>query len=193
LILFGHLGFTAGAAKLLETALSKRTDAGPPDVDYRLVLAGSLLPDMIDKPIGALLFVNTFHNSRIYAHTLLFSLLLLIAGTVFYRRRKKSALLTLGLACIFHQFLDKPWHFPETFLWPFLNIGPALSAGNGWPAVLLGFPYKFDDWIAHNMKSLLKNPSPLIFEILGLAILAWLFIRLLRRRKVREFLKTGRL
>lgn len=193
MILFGHLGLTTGAAKLLETTLSKRRHAEPPDVDYRLVLAGALLPDIIDKPVGAFLFVDTFHNSRIYAHTLLFSLVLLIAGAVLYRRRKKSVLLTLGLACLFHLALDKPWLYLETFLWPILNIGPALSAGNGWLPVLLGFPYKFDDWIANNMISLFNNPSPLIFEILGLAILIWLFICLLRRKKIKEFFRMGKL
>jgi hypothetical protein len=157
------------------------------------VLVGSVLPDLIDKPIGALIFVGTFHNSRIFAHTLLFSLILLIAGAALYRRRQKTAVLTLGLAALFHVVLDKPWVFPETFLWPFLNIKAALSAGDKWLGVLISFPYKFDDWIENNLNNLLKNPTPFVFELLGLAVLVYFFICLLRRKKLKEFIKTGRL
>jgi hypothetical protein len=193
MLFFGHLGFTAGGARLYETASLKKQEAKLPDIDYRLVLVGSVLPDIIDKPIGALIFVGTFHNSRIFAHTLLFSLLLLIAGAVSYRRRKKTGLLILGLAALFHAVLDKPWVFPETFLWPFLNIKAALSAGDSWLGVLVSFPYKFSDWLEANLLTLLKNPTPFVFELLGLAILAYFFIRLLKQKRLKDFLRTGRL
>ena len=43
-------------------------------LDYRFLLIGSLLPDLIDKPIGGIFFYQTFQNGRIFAHTLCFTL-----------------------------------------------------------------------------------------------------------------------
>lgn len=72
MIFFGHLGITTGIVNCCEKILHK--DKGLKNkisIDYRFVMLGSILPDMIDKPIGAFLFRNTFHNSRIFAHTLI--------------------------------------------------------------------------------------------------------------------------
>jgi inner membrane protein len=196
LILFGHLGLTVGAFKLYKEASSMsrhREKSRLPDIDYRFVLLGFVLPDLIDKPIGALLFINTYHNSRIYAHTLLFSLILIISGAVLRKRRNSNIVLTLGIGSMIHLILDGMWQYPETILWPFFNINAALSAKNGWLGVLLGFPYKFDHWLATSMDHLLRDPSPLIFELAGAVIIAVIFIGLLRKKKLKEFFKTGRL
>ncbi len=39
------------------------------------MLIGSMLPDIIDKPLGGLICKETLGNGRTYAHTLLFLLL----------------------------------------------------------------------------------------------------------------------
>src|SRR4030042_1013686 len=41
-------------------------------VDLRLLLVGFMLPDIIDKPVGQLLFRETFSSGRIFSHTLIF-------------------------------------------------------------------------------------------------------------------------
>lgn len=46
MIFFGHLGLTGLAAKAVEKSL------GNIKIDYRVVFVGSILPDLIDKPIG---------------------------------------------------------------------------------------------------------------------------------------------
>ena len=47
-------------------------DADP--IDYRLVAAGTNLPDLIDKPLGIYLLGRQLGSGRIYGHTLLFGL-----------------------------------------------------------------------------------------------------------------------
>ena len=49
-------------------------------MDIRFLLIGSLLPDIIDKPIGIYLFRETFSSARIFSHTLLFLMSLLQKG-----------------------------------------------------------------------------------------------------------------
>lgn len=68
MLVFGHLGFTTGIFSLIEEKLGYR-------IDYRVVFIGALLPDMIDKPLGMILL--PLHNGRVFAHTLLFALMLL--------------------------------------------------------------------------------------------------------------------
>src|SRR5438132_5176364 len=58
--LLGHLGIGLGLAWLLSTRSSVR-------IDYRLVLLGSILPDVIDKPLAFLLSLE----GRLWAHTFL--------------------------------------------------------------------------------------------------------------------------
>ena len=54
-------------------------------IDIRVLLIGSLLPDIIDKPVGLLFFSETLSNGRIFCHTLLFFILMTIAGLYLYR------------------------------------------------------------------------------------------------------------
>src|SRR2546428_6798306 len=59
--LLGHLGIGLGLAWLLSTRSSVR-------IDYRLVLFGAILPDVIDKPLAFVLSLE----GRLWAHTFLF-------------------------------------------------------------------------------------------------------------------------
>src|SRR2546422_7235651 len=61
MFLLGHLGIGLGLAWLLSTRSSVR-------IDYRLILLGSILPDLIDKPLAFLLSLE----GRLWAHTFLF-------------------------------------------------------------------------------------------------------------------------
>ena len=87
-------------------------------IDYRFLLVGSLLPDIIDKPIGGILFFSVFQNSRIFAHTLLFSVLLIALGVFVQSRLRRPWLLALGFGSLGHLVLDEMWRYPETLLWP---------------------------------------------------------------------------
>lgn len=45
-------------------------------LDLRLVIIGSMLPDLIDKPLGIYLMGNTLSNGRVLSHTLVFLLVM---------------------------------------------------------------------------------------------------------------------
>lgn len=91
--------------------------------DPRLIPAcalGSILPDLIDKPIGILLLSVSIGYGRIYAHTLLFIIIILLAGALVYSKYPHAGILIFGLAAgIFtHHLLDLMWLHEVSWLWP---------------------------------------------------------------------------
>lgn len=101
-------------------------------VDIRFLLIGSLLPDIVDKPVGLLLFRETFSNGRIFCHTLLFLGLLSLAGIYFYRRGGKTWLLALSFGTFTHLILDQMWRSPRTLLWPVYGFAFEKIDLTGW-------------------------------------------------------------
>ena len=67
----------------VETGGGPDRDAHP--IDYRLVAAGAILPDLIDKPLGIYLLRRQLGSGRIYGHTLLFGLVLVAGGSLLDR------------------------------------------------------------------------------------------------------------
>jgi len=59
-------------------------------LDLRFLLMGSLLPDMIDRPIGMSFFRETFSNGRIFCHTLLLPVLVTVAGFKSFRHQNSN-------------------------------------------------------------------------------------------------------
>ena len=86
-----------------------------PRIDYRLVMAGALLPDVADGPLG---------GPR-YAHTLLASVALLVLVMLVTRcrraLRRRALALPIGMFC--HLVLDGMWTRTAVFWWPFLGDG----------------------------------------------------------------------
>ena len=94
--------------------------------DSRLIPAcalGSILPDLIDKPVGLLLFPEIFGTGRIFGHALLVVGLVLFIGILVYTRYPRTGILLLALvAGIFtHQVLDAMWLQPANWYWPTLG------------------------------------------------------------------------
>lgn len=79
---------------------------------------GSVLPDLIDKPLGHLLFAGSFGYGRIYAHTLLFFGILLIIGIFLWKYRQSVFFFGLAAGVLSHQVLDQLWTRPATWYWP---------------------------------------------------------------------------
>lgn len=88
-------------------------------------VAGAVLPDLIDKPLGILL-TGTVGFGRIYAHTLLVAALFLIAGAFAWRgnRRWGFLILALGSGGLSHQILDAMWLEPSAWFWPVFGPFP---------------------------------------------------------------------
>lgn len=113
---FGHVGITLGIFYSL-SRLSSKNDFWAA-VPY--VVVGSLLPDIIDKPLGRIIFADEIGSGRIYSHTLLFVTLLGLAGYYFYRQGQPY-LLIIAAATFCHLLEDGMWNSPVVLFWPFLG------------------------------------------------------------------------
>jgi inner membrane protein len=201
MLILGHIGITLGTAALLHEAINRNRShctrlpkvllAPNPisahkesclsslanHIDIRILLVGSLLPDIIDKPVGQLIFRDTFANGRIFCHTLLFLLIISLAGIYLYQRRRKNWLLVLSFGTFTHIILDQMWLAPETLLWP-----------------LYGFTFpkaNLSHWLGNILVSLLAAPSTYIPEIIGAVVLGIFLWQLIHLRTLGNFVIKG--
>ena len=146
-------------------------------IDIRLLLIGSLLPDIIDKPIGQFFFKETFSNGRIFCHTLLFLIIITLTGLYLYRRRSTTWLLVLSFGTFTHLVCDLMWRSPRTLLWPIYG---------------LAFE-RLDliDWMPRMLHMLVTYPKVYVPELVGAVILIWFAVGLVRGRKAFAFVKYG--
>jgi len=204
MLIFGHTGITLGAAALLSATLSSRrfsqikggssqtvpasnySPGGKASwftslgryIDIRLLLIGSLLPDIIDKPVGHFFLIDTLNNGKIFSHTFLFLILVTLAGLYLYQRHSKGWFLVLSFGTFTHLIFDQMWRMPQTLFWPFLGV--AFES--------LGYT----DWVSNLFYALLTNPEVYVPELLGAAILLWFGLVLVRRKKVYAFIRYGK-
>ncbi len=189
MLLLGHAGITLGAAALAARAVNNRKAEQSPDkswfvllsryVDIRLLVIGSLLPDIIDKPIGQYFFRETFNNGRIFAHTLLFLVLITAAGGYLYQRRRSRWMLTLAAGVFTHLAFDEIWQVPATIFWPVLGFS---------------FPtYDLTGWATNIFQALISNPYIYVSESIGLTITIWLAATVVSRKKVGAFIRRGKI
>jgi len=188
MLIFGHAGITLGAAVMLNGALSKSYPlcAGGRAsclaslgnrIDIRLLLVGSLLPDIIDKPVGQFFFRDTFSNGRIFCHTLLFLVVITLVGLYLYRGHGKLWLLVFSFGTFTHLIFDQMWLESRTFLWP-----------------LYGFGFEKIDlshWTQGVFHALLTEPAVYVPELVGVVILVWFALVTVRKRKVYAFIRNG--
>lgn len=135
-------------------------------IDYRLIVAGALLPDLVDVVFG---------GARIL-HTLVASVMLLTVVMVGTRghRGARRRLLALPIGTFLHLVLDAMWSSTTVFWWPFFgrSFGGAELPSLSRPAAVI---------VAQ--------------ELAGLIALAWWWrrFRLYDRDRRRAFVRTGRL
>jgi len=146
-------------------------------IDIRLLLIGSLLPDIIDKPVGHFFFRETFSSGRIFCHTLLFLILVAVSGIYLYRRYSKTWLLTLSFGTFTHLIFDQMWFSPRTLFWPLLGLSFERS--------------DISNWIPNIFHALLTDPAVYLPELAGAVILIWFTWLLFRRREIFSFIKHG--
>ncbi len=136
-----------------------------PAFDYRLVMVGALLPDLLDGPLG---------GARA-AHTLLGAVVVLTAVMLATRRRRRlrRSLLAVPIGMFAHLVADGMWTRTETFWWPFFgrSLSDPLPALDHGPVVLV------------------------LEELVGLAVIVWCWrrFRLSDPAVRRSFLRTGHL
>ncbi len=124
----GELGIGLGLAWLV----SYRNRGA---VDFRLVLLGSILPDLIDKPLGAILHLD----ARLWAHSLLFlgGLLAISLWPTF------RGLRWVGFGDAVHLLVDLIWEQPMVAIWPLLGVAfpPGEQSFGNYLQILLSDPY----------------------------------------------------
>ncbi|MDD5311771.1 MAG: metal-dependent hydrolase [Dehalococcoidia bacterium] len=151
-------------------------------VDYRFILLGSILPDLIDKPIGSVIFTQAFNNARIFAHTLLFLFVAIVIGFVVFRIQKKLWGYCIAFGIFTHLVLDAMWLEPVTLFWPFLGFTFNQYQEMGW-----SFLFNL------MLENLFAKPEVYISEIIGFIILAFFSMKTITEKKVQTFFRNGTL
>jgi membrane-bound metal-dependent hydrolase YbcI (DUF457 family) len=152
-----------------------------PDMDLRWVALGSVLPDIIDKPIGSVFFHGTFGTHRLFAHSLLFPVLVLAVVLAVTKRESgaRRALMAVVIGAMFHLVLDAAWADPKAFWWPLLGFE---------------FPEIADSAILPLLRAQVTNPMVWLGEAAGLAYLVYLWVRWVPSAGgMRAVLSTGRI
>lgn len=203
MLLFAHTGITLGIATVLAnipvvkkigSKYTHSVDAAPGTpvndrkrpyffdslerfIDIRWLLAGSMLPDIFDKPLIYLKIHESLESGRTVAHTLIFLFLVSLVGFIIWRKTYKNWLLVLSFGSALHLILDQIWLSKRTFLWP-----------------LYGITFEKGDtthWLSNIFHNLVTNPTAYISEMIGLVFLVWFSYQLIHRKQIWTFIKHG--
>lgn len=160
MLFLGHIGITLGLARFIELCTTKTGKYSKYiNINYGLAAVGSMLPDIIDKPLGHLILRDSLNYGRIISHTLVFSSLLWLIALASLRRGIKWPL-AFSFGSLVHLALDEMWQRPAVLFWPLY----------GW-----GFPSSNQDFLQGVLQSL-HRPGVYLPEILGAVILIVLWL-----------------
>jgi membrane-bound metal-dependent hydrolase YbcI (DUF457 family) len=174
MFIFGHIGITLGIFYLLGNLSSKN--------DYKAavpwIVIGSLLPDIIDKPLGRLILIESIGSGRIFAHTLFFGALVALAGYYLYERGQPEFLIIAG-ASFCHLLEDEIWNRPEVLFWPLLGWDFPRDdfSGSFIQYLMLIFTRSYDPAFTHAFVS----------EIIGLLIIIFLAGKYMQSKTEEDF------
>jgi inner membrane protein len=171
-MLFWHLGMTCA---IVFFALGARR------IDYRVVLLGAIISDVVDKPIGRIFFRDHFESGRLFGHTLLVATVLLLAIQLTLRGATARRWFILPICMLIHQVLDAMWDSPIAWFWPLF--------GTSFP------PDPKDSYWWEVFTRPLDHPWVLVQEAVGLALLIYLAraYRLQDPDLRRRFMRHGQL
>jgi inner membrane protein len=139
--------------------------------DLRWVVFFTLLADLVDKPLGLIVFRETINNGRVWFHSLAVNLLLMLVLVL----ARQPGVYSLALWC--HQLCDRMWMRPWVALWP-------LTGAFGYRDLAL------EDWVYS-----VFGPYNVACEAIGLVALSLFGWRygLFRWARFRAFLLSGEL
>ena len=136
-----------------------------PSIDYRLLLLGSIVPDLVDAPFGG---AGVAHSVTISVAVLVVVMLATVG-----RRVRRRRWLALPIGMLLHLVFDGVFTDARVFWWPFSGARPGEQP----------------------LPSLDRGLLSLVFELAGLAMLAWGWQRfgLADPRRRRLLWRTGHL
>ncbi len=183
MLILGHVGTALAAIQIGEAAGNKWLPHNTRGIlrftDYRLIAIGALLPDLIDKPLGIYLLRRQLGSGRIYGHTLLFGLGLVLGGSLL-ARRGRHGLLSLGLGVVTHIVTDLVMLSPRTFFWP-----------------LGGFRFRkqprLERWGWRMLRRYYRDSEVMWSEGAATLVLLAVGSHLSRRGRLGQFLRSGRI
>ena len=186
MLLAGHIGMTLAAAKYAPHIIrdvNRRfnpphrihpsTQRWTDHLDDRALIVGSMLPDIVDKPLALFLApMLVGHSLRNYGHTLVFAVLVLAVAVTLAALMRRQWPLTLALASAGHLVLDMMWFSHRILFWPFTTSDFS--------------PRYIHEWGPH--------ADPIYFgaEVLGLMVISWVGFTLIKKRRFGTWLLTGR-
>ena len=152
-----------------------------PKVDVRFLLAGLVVPDLVDLPIGTMIAPGRFSTGELWFHSLTVASLYMVVVLLATRRgRRRRAWMALGVGWLLHLLLDGMWTTPEVLFWPFFGWGIEPGASPYWSLA----------W-----ERALSDPWRWLKELAGLSYLLWLWfaVGLSDRQRRAQVITTGRL
>lgn len=167
-MIFWHLGL---ATVIVYVTLGRRR------IDYRFVLLGAILPDLVDGLLGLFFFDGP--SGRWVSHSILAVIVVSVLIILGLKGDRRLSIFGIAVGWLLHLVADGMWGAPLTFLWP--AFGTEFS-------MIPAEPYTWD-LLAHPWDHL----GTWAGELVGLAILAWFWVafELGKDNRFSLFLKDG--
>ncbi|MDQ3951878.1 MAG: metal-dependent hydrolase [Actinomycetota bacterium] len=142
------------AAAIVYATLGRRR------IDYRYVLIGAVLPDLVDGLLD--IFVYSGPSGRGIAHSILATIVVAVVVILGFEGDRRLAVFGIPVGWLLHLVGDGMWNSPRTFLWPAFGSSFARSPAE---------PYSWDlltDPLAHL--------STWGAEVAGALLLLWFWV-----------------
>jgi len=108
---------------------------------------GSILPDIVDKGLGHIVFSSSLDNGRIFFHSLGIVLLFAVVGLIVWHYYRSFAFLVVGLGVLIHQVVDVMWRDPVTWYYPLLGPYPVDISPDYFGQAILAELTSVTEWI----------------------------------------------
>jgi hypothetical protein len=129
-------------------------------IDYRFILIGAVLPDVVDGVLDVFAYDNP--SGRGAAHSLLTVVAVAVVVILGFRVETRLSVFGIPVGWLLHLVGDGMWEAPKTFLWPAFGTGFSATPAEPYSWDLLAEP--------------LAHLSTWGAEIAGALVLAWFWV-----------------
>ena len=192
MLLFGHVGLTVGVIKIFEKIVIGKNRTSSNFVDYRVVMVGAILPDIIDKPLIQLIYGLQFHSGHFIAHSFIFSGTLIAIGIFLLIINRTKNVFLLGICCLIHQLFDKLMLLPSILLSTGLGGTSSITRNFEFIHRITSHIYRVAPY-KEAVRNYFFEPNVLISEIMGFIIVVYFIGKVYINKGFDKFLKYGEL